>query len=293
MSKEFNLKYKKSFYISIIIHVVLLSLLLLSFSWHYEPPIVNKGEKVVHAVAVDNTQVDKIVKKLKDQQAEKRAAEKERQKHLDELANKATKQRESEQKKLADLKRQQVQAAKKLKSEQQQAQKDLAKLKSQQQTQQKQLSSLQNQQKAAQNKLAELKKADAAKEAQEQQYKAALALQKQIADKQAAIAQQRSQAIEGVVNKYKGLIVEAISQNWLVPPGTNPNTTCQLYIELVAGGKVSSVKVTKSSGNSLLDRSAVAAVYKASPLPVPDDAQAFADFKQFSLTVKPENYIQE
>jgi colicin import membrane protein len=126
---------------------------------------------------------------------------------------------------------------------------------------------------------------------QKQQYEAAAALQKQIATKQAAIAQQRSEAINGIVDQYKGLILEAISKNWLVPPGADPKLACQLVITLGASGQVMNVQVVKGSGNALLDQSAVAAVYKASPLPVPDDADAAALFKQFSLTLKPEQFV--
>lgn len=126
------------------------------------------------------------------------------------------------------------------------------------------------------------------KEQQQKQYEAAAALQKKIAAKQAAIAQQRSEAINGVVDQYKGLILEAIAQTWLVPPGVDPTLASQLMITLGAGGKVQNVQLIKSSGNALLDQSAIAAVYKASPLPMPPDADAAAVFKQFSLTLKPE-----
>ena len=144
---------------------------------------------------------------------------------------------------------------------------------------------------AAAAKLKEKKEADIKAAKQKQQYEAAAALQKQIAAKQAAIAQQRSEAINGVVDQYKGLILEAISKNWLVPPGTDPSLASQLVITLGAAGKVTNVQVVKSSGNALLDQSAIAAVYKASPLPMPPDADAAAMFKQFSLTLKPEQFV--
>jgi colicin import membrane protein len=47
--------------------------------------------------------------------------------------------------------------------------------------------------------------------------------------------------------------------------------------------------VQKSSGIAAFDNSAVAAVYKSSPLPVPKDPQAFGVFRSFKLTLKPEN----
>lgn len=286
-----NFKYKQSFSFSLVIHIFVIFLLVFSFNWQAPKPIVNKGHKIVHAVAVDDQQVQKLVKDLKKQQADKIAAEKAHQKNLDQLAQQSKNKRIAEQKRLDTLKKQQAQEAKKLAQQKAKEKAVLQKLKKDQAAQSKQLKDLEAQQKQAQDKLAKLKKQNADQTKQQQQYKEALELQKKIAAKQAAIAKQKSQAINGIVNKYKGLILEAISQNWLVPPGTDPKLSCQLFIELGNKGKVTNVRVMKSSGNSLLDRSAVAAVYKASPLPSPSDQEAYKAFKSFSLTVKPENII--
>jgi len=275
-----TVKYKPSLLVSLCLHAIVLVLLLVSFTWSSPPIIVNKGNKIVHAVAVDSTQVDKIVQDLKQQQQAKSAAEAAKQKRLAEQAKAAEKKRMDEQKQVEDLKKQQAELQK-----QKAAEADaLKKLKAEQAEQNKQLSDLKEQQKKLQEK------AKAAKE--KAQNDAALALQKQIAEKQAAIAQQKSEAIAGIVNQYQGLIIEAISKNWLVPSGTDPNTACQLYISLLPDGKVTDVKIVKSSGNIALDQSAVAAVYKASPLPVPKDPAAYQPFKQFNLTVKPEELVE-
>lgn len=261
---------------SVCIHTILLVFLLVSFTWSSPPIIVNKGNKIVHAVAVDSTQVDQIVKDLKQQQQAKsaaEAAERAKQKRLVEQAKAAEKKRIEEQRQVEELKKQKAAEAE-----------ALTKLKAEQAEQNKKLAALKEQQKQADAK------AKAAK--QKAQNDAALALQKQIAEKQAAIAQQKSEAINGIVNQYQGLIIEAISKNWLVPSDTDPNTSCQLYISLLPDGKVRDVKIVKSSGNIALDRSAVAAVYKASPLPVPKDPAAYQPFKQFNLTVKPEELME-
>lgn len=190
------------------------------------------------------------------------------------------------------MQKKQAEESKKLEQQKAKEKAVLKQLKQDQEAQSKQLADLQALQKQAQEKLSELKQENADQTKQREQYQQALELQKKIAAKQAAIAKQKSQAIDGIVSKYKGLILEAISQNWLVPPGTNPKLSCQLFIELGNDGNVTNVRVIKSSGNSLLDRSAVAAVYKASPLPAPSDAAAYQSFKKFSLTVKPENIIE-
>jgi colicin import membrane protein len=97
--------------------------------------------------------------------------------------------------------------------------------------------------------------------------------------------------VRGIVNKYNALITQAISQQWLVPAGVDKSLSSKLLIRLAPGGTVIDVQVTKSSGDLALDRSARDAVFKASPLPVPDDEQGFEQFRLFELKVKPENLI--
>lgn len=96
-----------------------------------------------------------------------------------------------------------------------------------------------------------------------------------------------SQATLGEINQYKALILQQIQQNWIMPAKIT-DLSCVLQIQLAPGGVVLDVHLLKSSGNSALDRSAIAAVNKASPLPTPKDSAAFSAFRSFTLTVKPE-----
>jgi colicin import membrane protein len=47
-------------------------------------------------------------------------------------------------------------------------------------------------------------------------------------------------------------------------------------VDQIPGGEVTGVKILKGSGNSAFDRSVVAAINKASPLPQPRDPTVFA-----------------
>lgn len=302
---------------SLALHAVLFCFLFVNMSKPSQPLIVNKGEKIVHATAIESTQIEAIDKQLKENKIQQQQAEIAQQKKIENQAKQAEAKRESEQKAAEMLKQQHELEVKKAEQQKIDDAKAVEELKTQQAVEKKKLAKLEEDKKIAAEKLklkkikdaeeaaklAEKKAADAEKlkkqkdaEAlklkQKQQYDAAAALQKTIAAKQAAIAQQRSEAINGVVDQYKGLILEAISKNWLVPPGTDPSLACQLVITLGSAGKVTNVQVVKSSGNALLDQSAVAAVYKASPLPVPGDSDAAAIFKQFSLTLKPEQFVE-
>jgi TonB family protein len=101
-----------------------------------------------------------------------------------------------------------------------------------------------------------------------------------------------SRQSQGVIDKYKALIIQTIGEHWRVPLQANKSLTSELMIRLGPGGTVLDVSITKSSGDPSLDSSARAAVMKASPLPVPTDPKEFEPFRQFVLKVKPENVLE-
>ena len=95
--------------------------------------------------------------------------------------------------------------------------------------------------------------------------------------------------MSGEVDKYKALIIDSISRQWILPENANGNLSSQFRIRLAPNGAVLDVNLTRSSGDAILDRSAQSAIYKASPLPVPSDPATFNLFRDISLTVRPEN----
>lgn len=118
-------------------------------------------------------------------------------------------------------------------------------------------------------------------------------LREQLQEEAIQLKAKQKREAQGEINKYQALILQAISENWIVPVGANRRLTCELMIRITASGMVLNVDVLKTSGDVELDRSARAAVLKASPLPVPKNPEAFAAFKQFVLKVKPENVITQ
>ena len=115
----------------------------------------------------------------------------------------------------------------------------------------------------------------------------AKALQQQMKREQQRLASERQQT-QGIVDKYKALVLQAISQQWLLPANVDKKLYAELLIRVAPGGVVLDAQLIKSSGDVTLDRSARAAVFKASPLPVPKEPDAFEAFRQFILKVKPE-----
>lgn len=150
--------------------------------------------------------------------------------------------------------------------------------------------------------LADIKKvADKKKEAKQKELKADFqkllkaqseqSLRQQLLNEDIKIDGKQARYAQGEVNKYKALILQSISEHWVVPTQANRKLTCELMIRVAPGGTVLDVQVTKSSGDVSLDRSAKAAVLKSSPLPVPKEGSAFEPFRQFALKVKPENVL--
>lgn len=151
------------------------------------------------------------------------------------------------------------------------------------------LADLAKQKKIQQQNKRQQQKAIATAFAKEIKQLAAKSLQKQMQQEQNRISALHARRLKGEVDHYRALILQAISQNWRVPGIPDKNLAAELFIHLAPGGTVLDVQIAKSSGNSALDHSAQMAVFRASPLPVPSERQAFEPFCQFILKVRPEN----
>lgn len=116
-------------------------------------------------------------------------------------------------------------------------------------------------------------------------------MRQQLLKEEIKIKSTESHLSQGIINKYQALIQQAISEHWVIPPQSNKKLYSLLLIRLAPGGIVLEVQITRSSGDTALDNSARAAVYKASPLPVPSDPASFEPFRQFNLKAKPENIL--
>lgn len=141
---------------------------------------------------------------------------------------------------------------------------------------------------AAEQKQLQKARADAKTAAQKRQnLLAQQELEKQLNQEQQQLSASQAAATQGEIDKYKVQILQAISQQWIVPQNLRDNLSCKLLIRLAPKGMVLNVTLIESSGDPILDRSAIAAVYKASPLPVPENDALFDNFRELNLTVKP------
>ena len=79
---------------------------------------------------------------------------------------------------------------------------------------------------------------------------------------------------------------QAISRNF-VPPASAPiDLECVVDVRLLAGGTVANVSIGRCNGDDAVRRAVEAAVYKASPLPEPDNPRVFQ--RDLRFIFKPE-----
>ena len=243
----------------------------------YRAKAVASKVSVVHAVAVNQQAVTQQINRIKQRQREKHAAELARIHRLRQQVLVAKRRRIAEQKRREALKVQRLRLEKERIAH---AAALILKKKQHEQRLQEKARAL----KQLEERQREEKRALAAKQQQLQEK----ILQQQMKREQSQIEKARALQMQGVLDQYKGQIIQAIQSQWIVPEGASKALSCVLLINLAPGGVVLSVKTLASSGDAVLDRSARVAVFKASPLPVPKDPAVFEKFRELRLTVRPE-----
>lgn len=93
-----------------------------------------------------------------------------------------------------------------------------------------------------------------------------------------AAASKREAAVASIVGQFRDQISAKVRGNTRLPDNLvgNPEVRCQ--VRLLPTGEVQSVRVTRSSGNVAYDEAVVRAIEKSSPLPLPEDRDARAQF---------------
>ncbi len=115
----------------------------------------------------------------------------------------------------------------------------------------------------------------------------AVRLAKEKAERDRRIAAEKL-ADSRLLAEYSQRIVEKLRGFYVLPPGLEGQLKTVLLVDLGDKGEVKQVAVKKSSGNEHHDHAAVAAILKASPLPLPTKENVRAQFKQFDITVSPQ-----
>lgn len=290
----------KYFLLSASLHGLLFALALIfsqggGSSWHQPTTAAVKPKpeqpKIVEAKAVKQSELAAEVARLNKLDADKAAKARE----LRRQAERLQKKRQLEEKRLKALKRKQAlaekeekqkQAARKLAQAKQRA--EVAAIEKKREQERQRLEQVKKAREQEEQRLAKAKAKEEARkqaEAKEQQRLAKLA-----AEKREAQAKARNAQLNKLVDKFGLLVKTKVTHNWVIQ-GSDFEKACVLRVRLGAGGVVLDVEVLTSSGSQALDRSAIAAIYKSSPLPVPEDEQAFDRMRELRLTLRPEDII--
>ena len=258
---------------ALVLHVAVLLLLLISFSFTPELRPA-KPVSIVNAVTVDKSKVDAEIKRLQQEEEKKRGAEKQR---IEELEKKLL----SEQKKAEEIKKQRLEEEKQLlatrqkkeeeQKKQEEAQKKLTELEEQRKLEEEKKAKAETEKKQLEEekkkKTAELKKQEEEKKRQE----AEKALQEQME----AEERQAQEAADSVLVAELGNEIHDKIARYFNLAGLPENLSCKLRVNMLPSGEVVGVSLLESSGNEIFDRRALTAVQKASPLPVPQDIETF------------------
>ena len=109
-------------------------------------------------------------------------------------------------------------------------------------------------------------------------------------EKQRQLQEEREveEAAYSAIGALVGRIGAKVRQNWNKPPGSMAGLETVISVKVQRTGEVVAVKVVKSSGNVYFDQSAENAVYKASPLPFPDETRYYEFIKEFNFKFVPD-----
>lgn len=107
-------------------------------------------------------------------------------------------------------------------------------------------------------------------------------LQDELAEESARLEAMSS----GEMDRYIFAIQRKIQQNWIKPASAGPGLECVISVRQVPGGEVISATIERCNGDAAVQRSIEAAVFKASPLPEPENAALFE--RNLRITFKPE-----
>jgi colicin import membrane protein len=129
--------------------------------------------------------------------------------------------------------------------------------------------------------------------------------QRQLAREQAAreaaalqAAQQAAEALsteQQLVAQYTAIIIDLISNNWILPPNARNGMVVMIELQLVPTGEIVNSRITQSSGDQTFDRSALQAVARVESFPELRDMPTpifERNFRNFSLEFRPEDLLR-
>lgn len=261
------------------VHVVLIAALFVSFRWH----TARAPQPVVQATIVQDQagarprREDPPPARKDDDEARREAQkanereEAERQQRA--LAEKKRKAEEAEQaRKVEEAKRRKLEEDKARRAEQERTRKA---------AEEKARKAEEEKRRAAEAKRRE------DENARRRQAESALKEQLLVEEREREQAARDARALSEI-EKYKALIRQQVTRNWSRPIASRKGLSCVVQVKLVPGGEVVQARVVRSSGDAAFDRSVENAVFKSTPLPIPQDKDLFDYFREIEFLFSPE-----
>lgn len=94
----------------------------------------------------------------------------------------------------------------------------------------------------------------------------------------AAAAAKRQSEVARIVGQYRDMISAKVRGNTRLPAELTGNPQVRCLVRLLPTGEVQEVQVVESSGDKAYDEAVLRAIQKSSPLPLPTDRDARAEF---------------
>jgi colicin import membrane protein len=253
---------RKAIVYAVLVHLVLIALVVIGFRWQAKPAAT--PAQVVQAQAVNDAETQKEIERRKKQEREREQQESKKKREQEERERQvAEDKRRQEQAKIAEQKR-----------------KDEDKRKAAE---------------AEQKRKDEARQAEARKkqDAEERRKSAESSLREQLVreEKERTDAKAKAEQVaraQSELARFEGLIRQKVERNWVRPAGWTKGMECVVRVRLAPTGEVINATVARPSGNPAFDRSVENAVYKASPLPLPEDKDLFEHFRELELRFRPE-----
>lgn len=286
---------------SLLLHALLVGLL--SVSLHAptpKPAAQPQDADPIQARAVDESQVEAEVERLRSEARRQQEEEAARRRQLQDEERQAREARQQEEKRVVELKRraeeeqkQRIAAEKERQAKEAAEQKRLAELKQAQEAaekkrlaEEKRTAELAAKRKQEEERLRREEEARK-KAAQEAELKQKMEEeQRRLAAENERLAQERARQNATLIQRYMADIRNKVERNWLRPPGTRTGMTCTVLVQQLPTGDVVNVRITRSSGDPVFDRSVENAVHKASPLPPPPVPELFEREIEFKFEAR-------
>lgn len=96
-------------------------------------------------------------------------------------------------------------------------------------------------------------------------------------------AMQRAAEVDGIVARYRDMISAKIRGNTRLPPNLPGNPEVEFDVRLLPTGEIVGIALKKGSGIAAYDEAVRRGIEKSSPLPLPTDRDAAAEFRSLEI----------